>query len=227
MSKVEKYARILIKRTIIPGLSATTSPSDDHTQLPAWNTSDIYVGEFFLNEPDSKLWIRVNDTSIKKVLFEGDIISISGSTWLEDLNDVDLVTPLIEGQSLVYSGGSWSNIYISGTTGNDGTSGTNGTSGTSGTSGVDGTITGVTVDNKFYYNSGTSILYVPEIDVNNIVLSAITSTGITNFIVADNDGRFYKTLLGSTQDVSVDANNGTTTRTLHFVNGLFVGYSDS
>ncbi len=61
MSKNERYARVIVKRTNIPNLSATTAPSDDHTLLPAWNPTDIYKGEFFMNLPDEKLWIRTEN----------------------------------------------------------------------------------------------------------------------------------------------------------------------
>jgi len=95
MSKVEKFARIIVKRTIIPGLSASTAPSADHTLLPAWSTSDIYVGEFFLNEPDQKLWIRVNDTTIRRVLFDYDLLSGSGFFKIIPHGRPDLVFPAL------------------------------------------------------------------------------------------------------------------------------------
>ena len=77
MSKNEKFTRLLIKRTDIPGLSATTASSDDHTLLPAWNTTDIYEGEFFFNTVDEKLWIRTKN-NIRKVLFD----DLSGTTTI-------------------------------------------------------------------------------------------------------------------------------------------------
>jgi len=76
MSKSERFARVLVKRTNIPGLSATTAPSVDHTLLPRWETTDIYKGEFFMNLDDEKLWIRT-ENNIRRVLFENDI-TISG-----------------------------------------------------------------------------------------------------------------------------------------------------
>lgn len=80
MSKLERYARILVKRTDIPNLSASTAPSDDHTLLPIWDESDIYEGEFFMNLEDEKLWIRTK-YGIKKVLFDTDINS--GGTFVD------------------------------------------------------------------------------------------------------------------------------------------------
>lgn len=147
MAKLEKFSRIIVKRTVLSGLTASIPITDDHTLLPAWSTSDIYIGEFFLNEPDEKLWIRVNSTTIKRILLEGDLIPVSGvSMALDDLTDVDIISPT-DGDLLVYSAGTWSNFSI------------------------------------------------------------------TNL------------LSGSTQDVVVDYSGGTANRTLHFVNGLFIGYS--
>lgn len=101
MSKETKYSRILLKRTNVPGLSATTAPHDDHTQLPAWKTSDVYVGEFFLNIEDEKLWIRTTN-SIKEIpLFDG-------SSSLNSFPDVTITNPT-DGQVLTFSGGTWIN----------------------------------------------------------------------------------------------------------------------
>ena len=87
MSKLERFARIILKRTSIPELSATTAPSDDYTlSTPEWSESDIYEGEFFMNLEDEKLWIRTGH-NIKKVLFEGDIsVSTSIQYKLSALN---------------------------------------------------------------------------------------------------------------------------------------------
>ena len=195
MSKVDKFARIRVKRSIIPTLSATTAPSDDHTMLPAWSTTDIYVGEFFLNEVDEKLWLRINDTTIKRLLFEGDVIVTSGGTY-----------------------------------GTSGTSGKNGSSGSSGINGTSGSFTGVTVNDQFYYISGNTTLYVPLIVSSGLTLTGLTSSGSTNYIVTDTNGKLYiTTVIGITEDVPVSADNGTSsvTRTLHFINGLYTGYTDA
>jgi hypothetical protein len=138
MAKVEKPARILIKRTNLHGKVPTIPPvsNPDHTELPAWKTTDIYVGEFFLNQIDQKLWIRVNNSIIRRVLFEGDVVvSNSGGTsgtsgtsgkdgtsgssgisggyltglTLSDLGDVNIYSGLTDGQILIYSGGTWYN----------------------------------------------------------------------------------------------------------------------
>jgi hypothetical protein len=170
MAKVERDARIIIKRSSISGDTATLAPISvngnyDHTLLPEWKTTDIYIGELFLNEPDEKLWIRFNATTIKRVLMEGDV---SGD-------------------------------------------------GTSGTSGTSGTVTGVTLHNEFYYDSGNTTLYVPNIIASGITLNGLISSGTTNYLVSDVDGKIYKTNIGVTEDVYIGD------IMLRFVNGLFTG----
>jgi hypothetical protein len=46
------------KRTITALAVPTVSPSEDHTD-GSWGVNDIYSGEFYLNETDVKLYIRV------------------------------------------------------------------------------------------------------------------------------------------------------------------------
>jgi len=58
--KSNRYTRLVLKRTEISGLSATTAATADHTLLPAWSTTDIYPGEFFINLEDERIWIRTN-----------------------------------------------------------------------------------------------------------------------------------------------------------------------
>ncbi len=121
-----------------------------------------------------------------------------------------------------------------GTSGTDGTSGssgvdgqTYGTSGTDGTSGVDGSVTGVTYHSEFYYSDTEQILYVPEITASFLNLTGLTSSGTTNYIVVDDVGKLYKTsVIAVTENVTV-AKVGGGTRTLHYVAGLYVGYTDS
>jgi hypothetical protein len=86
MSKVEKFSRIIIKRTIIPSLSATTAPTDDHTILPAWSISDVYVGEFFLNEVDQKLWLRTNNTNIKEITLSTPSTAVTANVYIAGLS---------------------------------------------------------------------------------------------------------------------------------------------
>jgi len=93
MSKVEKFSRIIIKRSSLSGVTATiplTGPGgiEDHTLLPAWNNSDIYAGEFFLNGQDEKLWIRVNSTTIRRIAFYDELSSgiTSGTSGTSGIN---------------------------------------------------------------------------------------------------------------------------------------------
>jgi hypothetical protein len=94
MSKLEKFSRIIVKRSNETGVYPTipaSGKSDDHTTLPAWDETDIYAGEFFLNQPDEKLWIRFNNNTIKQSLFYEDltdtvftgIVNMSGATSVE------------------------------------------------------------------------------------------------------------------------------------------------
>lgn len=101
MSKETKYSRIILKRTSTPGLSATTTTSTDHTSLPAWRTTDVYVGELFLNTEDDKMWVRT-DNSIKEIPL------LDGSSSLNAFPDVSITNPT-DGQVLTFSGGTWFN----------------------------------------------------------------------------------------------------------------------
>ncbi len=102
MSQEVKYTRIILKRTSVAGLSATTTTSLDHTTLPAWKPTDVYVGEFFLNSEDDKMWIRT-DNSIKEI----PLIN-SGDFSLNSFSDIIIINPT-DGQVLTFSGGSWYN----------------------------------------------------------------------------------------------------------------------
>ncbi len=88
MSKVEKFARIVIKRSDSTGVEPTlpltgVTSEDDHTLSPAWRTTDLYIGEYFLNQVDERLWIRSGEDNIKEVLFvnnNGDSLSYDAAT---------------------------------------------------------------------------------------------------------------------------------------------------
>lgn len=101
MSKEVKYSRFLLKRTNISGLSATTALNDDHTSIPAWKTTDIYVGELYLNSIDEKLWIRTRSNIREIPLFDG-------TSSLNSFPDVLISNPT-DGQVLTFSGGRWIN----------------------------------------------------------------------------------------------------------------------
>jgi len=102
MLKETKYSRLILKRSDVTTLSATTAPSTDHTVLPAWQTTDVYVGEMFLNSADNKLWIRTTN-NIKEI----PLID-SGDFSLNVFTDVSITSPT-DGQVLTFSGGTWYN----------------------------------------------------------------------------------------------------------------------
>jgi len=101
VSKEVKYSRILLKRSNVVGLTATTAATTDHTILPTWRTTDVYVGEFFLNSEDEKMWIRT-DHSIKEIPL------LDSESSLNAFPDVTISNPT-DGQVLTFSGGSWVN----------------------------------------------------------------------------------------------------------------------
>ena len=161
---------------------------------------------------------------------------------MPDLSDV-MFSGLTSGDTLQYMNGYW--INVSGITGGGGTNGTSGssgssgvdgtfygssgssgisgTNGTSGSSGVSGTLTGVTISSEFYYLTGSSALYVPNIVVTGLTLIGLASlSGFTNYVVIDSNGKVYSTNIGLTEDVVV-ARDGGGTITLHFLNGLYIG----
>jgi hypothetical protein len=58
MSKVVKGARFISKITDVTGVEPTIPPNDDHTL--GWRDTDIYVGEWFWNVADAKIYFRDN-----------------------------------------------------------------------------------------------------------------------------------------------------------------------
>jgi hypothetical protein len=58
MPKTIKGARIIHKRSNVPGVSPTIPPNDDHTT--GWLNTDIYIGELFVNtsSTEPKIWFR-------------------------------------------------------------------------------------------------------------------------------------------------------------------------
>ena len=78
MAKKMDYPRVRIKRSTISGVVPTipTSPKDplDHTinqnTTSGWTTTDLYVGEMFMNTADDKLWFR-SDNGINLIQYSG------------------------------------------------------------------------------------------------------------------------------------------------------------
>jgi hypothetical protein len=60
MSCENTNARLQIKYTTIAGQEPTIPSTNDHND-GTWNPTDIYLGEFFLNAVDDKLWVRTID----------------------------------------------------------------------------------------------------------------------------------------------------------------------
>lgn len=54
-------AKIVNKRSTVATETPTVAPSEDHTD-GSWNDTDIYSGEFFINEADEKIFIRTGAT---------------------------------------------------------------------------------------------------------------------------------------------------------------------
>lgn len=100
MANERKFSRILVKRTDVVGLSATTAPTTDHTILPAWSSTDVYVGELFFNSVDEKLWIRSDSNILEIPLVNSETASFFA--------DVSINNP-VDGQLITYSGGTWIN----------------------------------------------------------------------------------------------------------------------
>jgi len=56
MAAVEQYSKIKIKRSTTAGELPTMGVTNDHTD-GTWSSTDIYVGEYFYNVIDNRLWI--------------------------------------------------------------------------------------------------------------------------------------------------------------------------
>lgn len=185
---------------------------------------DEKIPQIYLNNPlDYDVVLDVMHATIDS---EYDSGTTYGGFGMINLDDV-VLSGLTSGDTLMYYDGYWHNVPYT-FSGGTGTSGKDGLSGSSGTSGINGAWTGATIHNEFYYLTGDTSLYVPKIVTSGLTLTGLTSSNLTNYIVADSTGKLYKTtVLGVTEDVHVDRDNGTGTRILHFVNGLYTGYTDS
>jgi len=139
----------------------------------------------------------------------------SGSGGTTDCRTTFL-TPVNINSGLTITG----DLIINGTSYSGGT-GTSGTSGTSGIDGSSGLMSGATLSSDFYYLSGSSTLYVPNIIATGLTLIDVsTLSGATNYVVTDSNGKIYITeTVGITEDVVIGG------VTLHFVNGLYTGQS--
>ena len=192
---------------------------------------DNKIPQIYLNNPlDYDVVLDVMHATMDS---EYDSGSTYGGFGVANLDDV-ILSGLTSGDTLMYFDGYWHNVPynyspnppVPPSSGTSGTSGVNGYSGSSGTSGINGAWTGATVHTEFYYLSGDTALYVPLIVASGLTLTGLTSSGLTSYIVTDTIGKLYKTtVVGKTEDVPVSRVGGT--RTLHFVSGLYTGYTDS
>ena len=76
-------SRLIIKRSSTPGDVPTVGPSNDHTD-GTWGVLDIYNGEFFINDPDEKLFYAAND-----VITEVTSSSPSATSFAVDLDNAE------------------------------------------------------------------------------------------------------------------------------------------
>jgi len=56
MAAITQHSKIRIKRSTTTGATPTIGTTNDHTD-GTWSNTDIYVGEFFYNVVDNRLWI--------------------------------------------------------------------------------------------------------------------------------------------------------------------------
>ena len=73
MAKTIQDAKMQIKYSTITGVVPTIPGNDDHTTTGAgaWLSTDVYIGEFFLNVFDNILWTRTNSGIIKIPIING------------------------------------------------------------------------------------------------------------------------------------------------------------
>lgn len=75
-------AKMVQKRSTVPAELPTVAPSDDHTD-GSWNDTDIYSAEFFINEADKKIYIRIDGSIIELAPTTGggirkDVFTVGG-----------------------------------------------------------------------------------------------------------------------------------------------------
>ena len=68
-------AKMVQKRSTVALEVPTIPVSDDHTD-GSWQDTDIYSAEFFINETDKKLYIRIDD-EIKELTIGGGVTGLT------------------------------------------------------------------------------------------------------------------------------------------------------
>ena len=103
MTLIVDYIRRKEKVSTIAGQRPTIPPSNDHTD-GTWNATDIYVGELFINLPDSLVWTRTDTDRIIQLNVGDEFISglevTNGTSSLSF--DVDLGVYLSVGEYIVH-----------------------------------------------------------------------------------------------------------------------------
>jgi hypothetical protein len=56
MAAITQHSKIRVKRSTVSGVIPTIGTTNDHTD-GSWTNTDIYVGEYFYNVVDNRLWI--------------------------------------------------------------------------------------------------------------------------------------------------------------------------
>lgn len=108
---VSADAKQVQKRSSTTTEIPTVAPSDDHTD-GTWSDLDIYSGEFFANEADGKLFIRLDATIKEIALGSGDTI-YTGDDTIGSGRVVTLTDTLrIEDGAFIVKGGSGDDIVL-------------------------------------------------------------------------------------------------------------------
>ncbi len=111
MSCENSNARLQIKYTTIAGQVPSIPSTNDHND-GTWNPTDIYVGEFFLNAIDDKLWVRTIDgllpmgASGASGSFIGDFVSkanggtYSGTVFAPTFSAINMIATIISATAI-------------------------------------------------------------------------------------------------------------------------------
>ena len=199
MSNKTEFSRLVFKRSTVPGVIPTvpTGTTIDNT----WLSTDLLVGEGFINVEDDKLWYRTNN-GIVEVSMSGissnnyytEYAYLSGNTLVFDRND------LLDAYSVDLSA-----LIITGATGGDY---------------LPLTVTASTIvdfsDNQLYFtgNSASSITtavvggsgnddtFFTQITDEYALLGTQLNLGIDNyFVTASSDGVSLESNTGSTVSI--------------------------
>ena len=169
-----EYSRILFKRSTVGGVTPTapTGTTIDNT----WLSTDLLIGEGFLNVADDKFWFRTNNGLVEVSLsgisssnYYTDSVYLTGNTLTFNRTDtpdaysVDL-TPILTGVSSTdyyVTGGTYSSGTLT-LTRNDG----NDVTVTGFTSGVNSYTTGATLSNGVISFDRNDLLDAYNVDIN-------------------------------------------------------------